>query len=169
MWCDLETTGLDPVTCDILEVAFAVVKFDRPFDNVIGGSLVLRHQQWSNVERRVLEMHTKSGLVNECLLSEHTLNEVERIIIDNLDGAPCVVLAGSSVHFDLGFIRAKMPLVAALLHYRVYDVSAVRNFAYSLGMPEMPHVESAHRARQDIEASVTLGKHLAAWFGKETR
>lgn len=76
------------------------------------------------------------------------------------------ILAGASVHFDLGFLRAQMPALAKKLSYRVYDVSAFTLFCRSLGMEEMPRGESAHRASDDIDACVRYAQRCVQWLGQ---
>jgi oligoribonuclease len=77
-------------------------------------------------------------------------------------------LAGSSVHFDLSFLRVHLPLVAKNLSHRVYDVSAIKLFCRSLGMPKPPP-EEVHRALPDCEESRRHAMLCADWLGKEAR
>lgn len=71
-------------------------------------------------------------------------------------------LAGSSVHFDLGFLRTYMPRLSRQLSHRCYDVSAVKLFCRSLGMPKLPP-EEAHRALPDIRESMRHAQLCASW------
>jgi oligoribonuclease (3'-5' exoribonuclease) len=75
-------------------------------------------------------------------------------------------IAGSSAHFDLGFVRAHLPRTAALLAHRVYDTSAIALFCQSLGMPpvEVPEAERTHRADADIDRSIAHAKACAMWL-----
>ena len=66
-WLDLETTGLDPHDDSILEIAVARAPFDRPFDLTPLVNVALRHEDWSNVDDYVKEMHFKSGLMLDCM------------------------------------------------------------------------------------------------------
>lgn len=171
LWMDLETTGLDPVHDVILEVAACLVPFGAPFatGNQTWFERVIQFQNWWNVDQHVLDMHAKSGLIGDCVTSHATLASTVEGLMKMLPGGiepRSILLAGSTVHFDLGFVRAKMPSFATFLHHRVYDVSAVRNFAYSLGMPEDEKSDPPHRAKADIERSIVLGARLAEWFGK---
>lgn len=77
-------------------------------------------------------------------------------------------LAGSSVHFDLGFLRVHMPKLAKNLSHRCYDVSAVKLFCRSLGMPKPPP-EEAHRALPDCEESLRHARLCADWLGGPAR
>lgn len=77
-------------------------------------------------------------------------------------------LAGFSVHFDLSFLRVHLPFVAKNLSHRCYDVSAVKLFCRSLGMPKPPP-EEAHRALPDCEESMRHARLCADWLGRESR
>lgn len=99
-------------------------------------------------------MHEESGLLAQCAESTTTVGEVEDRLLTLVLGEPergsdKPTLAGSSVHFDLGFLRAHAPKFAARLSHRVYDVSAVKLFCESLGMPRISKA-MAHRAAEDV-------------------
>ena len=78
------------------------------------------------------------------------------------------LLAGSSIHFDLGFLRVHMPKLAAKFSHRLFDVSAIKLFCESLGMPKLPKAE-AHRAMVDVEESFAHYKACADWVNVVTR
>jgi len=146
-----------------------------------------------NLANRVVqEMHDKSGLaarIREHYLEEradataraegiafrprYTLTAPTTIEADLLtlsqdwpleDKDARVVLAGNSVHFDLGFLRVHFPAFARRLSYRVFDVSSTLMFCRSLGMPAPPKVEPAHRAMEDVEHSMRTAKACAEWM-----
>lgn len=169
LWIDLETTGLDFIEHEILEVSATLVPFETPFYALAPWvDVVVRRRMWNGLSEDVISMHAKSGLIGDCFISERTLSFAEKSVRDLIpeDAKPgTILLAGSTVFFDLGFVRKNFPTtIAPLLHHRVYDVSAVRNFAYSLGMPEDVKEEAPHRARKDLERSMALGSRLAVWF-----
>lgn len=168
LWMDLETTGLDPAVHEILEVSATLVPFGTPFYALAPWvDVVVRRRKWEGLLEDVIAMHAKSGLIGDCFVSERSILFAEKSVRDLIaeDAKPgSILLAGSTVSFDLGFVRKNFQSIAPLLHHRVYDVSAVRNFAYSLGMPEDPKEEAPHRARKDLERSMLLGSRLALWF-----
>lgn len=163
LWLDLETTGLDPQRCDILEVACALADGATPLDLGPRFHRVLHFPRGWHADAR--DMHTASGLLDECDASRVSCREAERdlleLIPDDPDDRP--ILAGSSIHFDMGFLRVHMPTLAKRLHYRLYDVTAIKLFAQSLGMPPLPKA-GAHRAVADIEKSVAHAKAVAQWI-----
>lgn len=154
LWLDLETTGLDPATDVILEVAAVVTGPDlierASFEAVI--------QFRGEIEREfVRRMHTASGLLDACRGGED-LADVEAVLLELVGahewqaGKP--ILAGSSVHFDRGFVRARMPEIDRVLHHRHLDVSAVRMACEDAGRKFAWRGEQRHRAMLDITESI---------------
>lgn len=181
LWLDLETTGLDPNKHTILEVACGLAHFDRPFEFSVSVDTddyqAVAHFdifRWgtdaSNVDKFVFDMHTKNGLWAKCAASEHSLDGIEQQLIEMLGdpykplvGDDRPILAGSTIGFDLSFLRVHMPRLAARLHYRLYDVTSVKLFCQSLGMPKPPKAE-ARRAMPDVLESIAHAKACRDWL-----
>jgi oligoribonuclease len=173
LWLDLETTGLNPREDDVLEVAYAFADLKTPFEitpTVPGSSLIKYRWLPAYWDPFVRDMHTKNGLIAELELdglNTRGAAEVERkllgLVPEEPDREERTVLAGSTVSFDLEFLRCTMPTLASRLSHRVYDVSAVKLFCRSLGMPKLPKQE-AHRATADVLESIEHAKACAEWL-----
>lgn len=172
LWADLETTGLQPETCQILEVAACVADLEFPFRTRDPYEAVIYMPEIpSDVHPVVREMHHKNGLWDDCDKSTTTLAEVEDQLIAMSGSTPAsdrenqTTLAGSCIGFDLSFIKVHMPRLTAFLHYRVFDVSSLILFARAMGMDRPPKVE-AHRAMADILESIENAQRCAAFLSR---
>lgn len=168
LWLDLETTGLEPTTNTILEVAVSFATLNSPFD-------VLRSESWvvhfptelhADLSSFIRDMHGKNGLLAECARSTTTLSDIEEqllaLVPEETDREMVPLLAGSSIHFDHAFLKVHMRRLSSRLSHRHYDVSAVKLFCQSLGMEKLPKAE-AHRAAADIVESMEHARRCATW------
>lgn len=94
----------------------------------------------------------------------------EKVLLDLVDSVgpiedkdERVVLAGSTVAFDQGFLRVHMPELTKRLSYRTFDVSALRMFAQGLGWQAPPRGEIAHRTSADVDYSLSLAREIGRW------
>lgn len=164
LFLDLETTGLDPQYCSILECAAVVVDSDLLVLEEI--EMVLRFDRAEAVlviDPIVVDMHTTNGLWSDC---EQITDDVETLVcvldgvIDRYEwdeGKP--ILAGSSIHFDRSFLQAHAPAIVARLHYRMLDVSSLKMIRKDAGAPDMPKAE-AHRALPDALESLEQARQI---------
>jgi oligoribonuclease len=162
VWIDCEMTGLDLGADALVEVAALVTDSEL---NVLGDGVdvVIRPpaeavEQMNDVVR---EMHTASGLLTE-LDGGVPLAEAERLVLEYVrawvpepNKAP---LAGNSVGTDRGFLARDMPELESHLHYRIIDVSSVKELArrwYPRAYFAAPAKAGGHRALADIRESIT--------------
>ena len=177
---DIETTGLDPETGHILEVA--VVQFDHEMAAQSRVQLLcVDEQAVAKVAARdldpfILEMHSKSGLLDEIDALEWDAQEavksyeaVVSIVASWHEtlGGPQPML-GSSVHFDRAWLKVHMPELEALFSHRNIDASSLREYAKVVDPDKYAEVEATltqqatHRAYDDVLASAELLKVLGA-------
>lgn len=167
IWIDTETTGLDPETDELLEIALVVT--DDDLHEVARFRSVLKQENFqpSALDDFVLEMHVKSGLIDDLKKAEFTVEEIEDLLVDFLSTQygeyelKTTPLAGSSVGFDRAFLKVQMPRLEQLLSYRTVDVSSIKELANRWNRPlqkkrkkEMSGNGIAHRALDDILYSI---------------
>ena len=172
LWLDLETTGLDPQRDNILEVAASLAVFHDPFDayEMVNVPIVFVRSM-HGIDPFVVDMHTRNGLFAACAGARALpLREVEQRLCAALmpiakdsKGRSRIVLGGSTVHFDLSFLRVHMPSLAAMLAHRTYDVSSLKLFCNAMGMPPFPKAE-AHRASADVVESIEHARACEEWL-----
>jgi oligoribonuclease len=162
VWVDCEMTGLDLGSDALVEVACVVTDADlRELD--AGVSVVIRppDEAFAAMPDIVREMHTASGLIEE-IPGGTTLAEAERMVLDYIRShvpdprkAP---LAGSSVYVDRGFLARDMPELDAHLHYRLIDVSSIKELVrrwYPRVYFNSPPKRGNHRALADARESIS--------------
>jgi oligoribonuclease len=167
LWLDLETTGLDPHTCTILEWAVVLAADDadgdmqpvEQYSSVIGTGVAILE-----MDAVVTKMHTANGLLADCAVSDTTLAESEDFLIELVGGPETrgVVLAGASVHFDLAFLRVHMPRFARCLSHRVLDVTTLKLAERAWGEGFADATVIAHRALSDVLVSLSEARVIRA-------
>jgi oligoribonuclease len=161
VWIDCEMTGLDPIKDALIEVAALVTDFEL---NVLGDGLDLvikpPAEALDQMDAFVRDMHTSSGLLEE-LDGGVSIAEAEEQLMAYLT-AHCPEgvrppLAGNTVGTDRMFLARDMPALDAFLHYRVVDVSSIKELArrwYPRAYYNAPVKRGNHRALADIQESI---------------
>jgi oligoribonuclease len=162
VWIDCEMTGLDLTKDKIIEIA--VVITDGELKQVIQGPNLIIHQSKSlmdTMDAWCTSTHGKSGLTASVLDSTLTTQQAELQILDFIQQhvpLPRVgVLAGNSVHVDRQFLQQDMPRITDHLHYRIVDVSTLKELAYRWHpklLSLQPRKKETHRALDDILESI---------------
>ncbi|APT87451.1 oligoribonuclease [Corynebacterium flavescens] len=162
VWIDLEMTGLDPQRHVIVEVAAIITDANL---NIVGEGIdVVVHaseEELAQMDDFVTKMHAHSGLDKEIRASTTTLTEAEDAVLalveEHCDPEHPAPLAGNSIATDRTFIRAYMPRLDKALHYRMIDVSTIKELSrrwYPRAYYNQPEKGMAHRALQDIIESI---------------
>ena len=162
VWVDCEMTGLDLGKDKLIEVAALVTDADL---NVLGDGVdVVIHADepaLAGMVDVVREMHERSGLTEDVRKSTVTLAQAEDMIMEYVTryvpeprSAP---LCGNSIATDRGFLARDMPRLDGHLHYRMIDVSSVKELCrrwYPRVYFGQPTKGLAHRALADIRESI---------------
>jgi oligoribonuclease len=162
VWIDCEMTGLDLGKDALIEVAALVTDPDL---NVLGeGVDLVIHADDAALDAMpdvVRDMHAKSGLTEEVRRSVVTLADAEAAVLSYVQqyvpsprSAP---LCGNSIGTDRNFLARDMPALDAHLHYRMIDVSSIKELArrwYPRVYFGQPQKGLAHRALADIRESI---------------
>jgi oligoribonuclease len=161
VWVDCEMTGLDLGSDALVEVACVVTDADlRELDE--GVTVVIRPPEapFAAMPDIVREMHTASGLIEEIPLGT-TLEAAEALVLDyirsHVPDSRKAPLAGSSVYVDRGFIARDMATLDAHLHYRLIDVSSIKELVrrwYPRVYFNSPQKRGNHRALADARESI---------------
>lgn len=154
-------TGLDFKNDLLVEVACIIT--DAELNEVDEGFQVViqaPQEKLDNMDPVVVAMHTESGLLPE-IENGVSLEEAEaqlfKYITDRVPEANKAPLAGSSVHVDRIFLQRLMPRVDAYLHYRIIDVSSIKELVrrwYPRLYFASPTKIGNHRALGDIKDSI---------------
>lgn len=162
VWMDLEMTGLDHTSDVIVEIATLVTDDDLAI--VAEGPDLVIHQPddaLAAMDPFVVEMHTKSGLLDQIKASTISLEEAGaatlEFVKEHVPEPMSVPLCGNSIGTDRRFLAAYLPEIETHLHYRSVDVSSIKELVkrwYPDVDASRPHGAGAHRALDDIRQSV---------------
>lgn len=162
LWMDMEMSGLEPARDRVLELATIVT--DAELNVVAEGPDLVVHQPdevlavmdaWNTAH------HGASGLTEKVRTSTVTEAEAEALTLAFVDthfsARERPVLCGNSIHQDRRFVRRYLPALDARLHYRMVDVSTLKELArrwYPAEVATMPGKNDTHRALEDIRESI---------------
>jgi oligoribonuclease len=162
VWIDCEMTGLDLAKDALIEVAALVTDADL---NVLGDGVdIVIHADeaaLAGMPEVVRRMHESSGLTEAVRRSTVSLVQAQDLVMDYVTSlvpqprtAP---LCGNSIATDRGFLARDMPLLDAHLHYRMIDVSSIKELCrrwYPRAYFGQPAKGLTHRALADIRESI---------------
>ncbi len=171
VWIDLEMTGLDPDRDSILEIATIIT--DSELATLAEGPVLALAQPPGVLERMdpwCVEHHGASGLTRRVRESSVTMQEAEERTLEFIRkfcperAAP---LCGNSIHQDRRFLSRQMPRLNAYLHYRIIDVSSVKELVERWYPGEYVRFgkKKHHLALDDIRESIAeLAEYRKVYF-----
>ena len=160
VWMDLEMTGLNPDRHVIVEIATVVTD---PELNVLaeGPNLALgrSEEEMASMEAWSARTHGASGLLDRVRESTVDVADAQRQTLDFLSKwipSGASPLCGNSIHHDRRFLRREMPELENYFHYRIVDVSSVKELVrrWYPGVPGPSSKPEAHLARDDVLESI---------------
>ncbi len=162
VWVDCEMTGLDLRKDALIEIAALVTDSElRILDEGIDLVITAPGELLDTMQPVVQEMHAKSGLSDAVRQSTVTVAQAEQLVLEHLRAhvpdARTVPLCGNSIATDRAFLARDMPELDGFLHYRMVDVSSIKELArrwYPRVYFSQPQKGLAHRALADIKESI---------------
>ncbi|MCS5480310.1 oligoribonuclease [Corynebacterium sp. YIM 101645] len=162
VWVDLEMTGLDYERHVIVEIAALVTDANL---HILGEGVDLvvhaTEEELAEMDDFVTNMHETSGLTEQIRQSTVTMAQAEdavlALIAEHCSPEHPAPLAGNSIATDRAFIHKQMPRLDAALHYRMVDVSSIKELArrwFPKAYFNQPEKGLAHRALADIIESI---------------
>ncbi|XP_050313594.1 oligoribonuclease isoform X1 [Anthonomus grandis grandis] len=166
VWIDMEMTGLDIDNDKIMEIACLVTDSELNIiaesENIIihqPNEVLLKMNDWC------IKQHGKTGLTEACRNSKISTQEAEDKLLNFLKdfvSEQASPLCGNSVYMDRFFLIKNMPKLNEYLHYRIVDVSSIKELSKRWNnsvYKNAPKKEFTHRALNDIKESVNELKY----------
>ena len=165
IWMDLEMTGLDPEINVIIEIATVVTT--ASLDVVAEGpslAILQPKESMDLMDDWNQEHHSASGLIDRIASDGVSEAEAEAMTLDFVSShvdpgeAP---LCGNSIWQDRRFLARYMPSLESYLHYRIIDVSTVKELAERWAPAVLDEVvkKGNHRALDDVLESIDELRH----------
>lgn len=162
VWVDCEMTGLDLAQDALIEVAVVVTDADlTPVDDGLDIVINAPDEVLDAMIPFVRDMHESSGLTEAVRASTTSLGDAEKQLLDYVrryvPEPRTAPLCGNSIATDRGFLARDMPSLDGYLHYRMVDVSSLKELAkrwYPRVYQAQPAKGLAHRALADIRESI---------------
>lgn len=160
IWIDMEMTGLQPEVNRIIEVAAIVT--DAQLNVLHEGPVIAIHQDeytMTHMDEWNTNMHTRSGLVKRVLESTVDEEQATDMLLDTFRrfvGDKRSPLCGNTIGQDRRFMARWMPRLEAFFHYRVIDVSSLKELVRRWDPATLAAYKKAtrHQALSDIQDSI---------------
>ena len=160
-------TGLDVYNDKIIEIA-VIITDDNLENELYGPELIINqpHSIMNAMNPWCIDHHGQSGLTKKVLESKISTLEAQDQVLEfikaHIPEKGVGLLCGNSIHMDKEFLRKEMPLVLEHLHYRLIDVSTVKELLKRWNpeyISRAPRKIESHRALDDIKESITELKY----------
>jgi oligoribonuclease len=164
VWLDMEMTGLDPQVDVPLQVAIVITDSELNEQQAMEMTIWQPESALEAIRPFVRKMHTDNGLLKQVRSSTHSLRDAEHALMEILskwcpfrEG----ILAGNSIHADRRFLEKYFPVVDGYLHYRMVDVSSLKELVrrwygqYAV----FGKNDGKHTALSDVRDSIAELKH----------
>ncbi len=176
LWIDIETTGLDPDTDKVLQIAYVLTNFDLTLVHSFREITIQNSNALHSLNNWCKEVHSQNGLLDLVQNSDYDLQKAQTEIILNINSKlgvrDTLYLSGNSVHFDKAFLRKHFPLLHDRLSHRIIDVSTMAVISkqlYPQLYSERPKKLYCHTANQDIIESMEEYKYYLDNLFKQHR
>ncbi len=155
----MEMTGLEPETCVPLQVAVILTTPELQTLDEIEMTIHQSEDALATMNDFVRRMHTDNGLIEQVRRSEVSLEVCDAALANFLGSrlaAESGILAGNSIHQDRRFLQAYFPLTCRFLHYRMVDVSTIKELVARWYPPGKAFAKQTadHTALADIKESI---------------
>ncbi len=168
-------TGLDVNRNSILQISCFITDHKLDMVDVEGWGAIIHHDKsvLDEMDEWCTRTHASTGLTAAAIASSTTAEEAAQGLLsyiqEHVPESGSALLAGNSVHADKAFLsRAPYDKVLAHLHYRIMDVStikeAVRRWAPSEVLERIPKKKTLHEAREDILESIAEARFYKTSF-----
>jgi oligoribonuclease len=170
IWIDCEMTGLDPLTDVLVEIAVIATDAElNPLDEGLDIVIATDPEKLTGMDDVVQEMHTASGLLDAIATASTSLEAAEDQVLEYVKRvAPerrKAPLCGNTIATDRSFLVRYMPRLDDHLHYRMIDVSTIKELArrwYPRAYYNSPEKSGGHRALADILESINELRYYRA-------
>lgn len=171
VWLDMEMTGLDPEACVPVQVAIVITDSNLEELDAMEVDIWQPESALESMVPIVKKMHTENGLIERIRKSEVSLQQAEQRMMSMLvrwcpyrEG----VLAGNSIHQDRRFLTRYFPTFEGYLHYRMIDVSSLKELVrrWYGGAASFNKAAGMHTALSDIRDSLAELRYYRQSFMK---
>ena len=169
VWIDCEMTGLDMAEDVLVEIACIVTDAElNELDEGFSAVITAPAAKLAAMDERVVELHTNSGLlplIEGGISVDDAAAQTLAYITKHVPDAGKAPLAGSTIYVDRAFIARQMPQVDKHLHYRVIDVSSLKELVrrwWPKVYFQAPAKTGNHRALGDVKDSIAELRYYRA-------